>query len=67
MAPVRTERFPVMLSPSELAEIDGYRFKHQIGPRAEAVRRLIRSGLDEDATKAKGAGAPTPTPLKATN
>lgn len=66
MAPVRTQRFPMMLSPDEAKEIDDYRWKHQIATRADAVRRLIRAGLNEDAKKAEGTSAPTPAPSKAT-
>lgn len=40
-------RLMVLLPDDLLAEIDGYRRRDQdIPPRTEAIRRLIRAGLD---------------------
>lgn len=60
MAQVRTERFPLMLSPKEVEAIEGYRWNQKIESRAEAVRRLIAKGLD--AEKSEGPVAPTTSP-----
>jgi hypothetical protein len=48
----KTERLQLMMSPSELAAIDDWRYSHHIPSRAEAVRLLIQRSLDaENATK----------------
>ncbi|MCF1744706.1 hypothetical protein [Paradevosia shaoguanensis] len=53
----RSVKFQLMVSPSELAAIDEYRWSHRLPSRAEAVRHLVRAGMFQ---KAKGpASAPT--------
>ena len=41
----RGERLQIMLSPSELAVIDDFRFKAHMPSRAAAVRELLKRGL----------------------
>lgn len=41
----RGERLQIMLSPSELAAVDDFRFQHRMPSRAAAVRELFRLGL----------------------
>ena len=38
-------RLPVMVTRPEAEEIDEWRFKNRVPTRAEAIRRLIRLGL----------------------
>ena len=45
MNEARDERLQVMLSPEELAALDGFRFKHRMPTRAAAVRELLKLGL----------------------
>ena len=45
MNTAREERLQIMLSPSELAVIDDFRFKHRMPTRAAAVRELLKMGL----------------------
>lgn len=45
MNDMRDERLQVMLSPDELAAVDGFRFKHRMPTRAAAVRELLKLGL----------------------
>lgn len=66
MAAKRTERFPIMLTPQEVADIEGFRWKHRIKTQASAVRNLIEKGLAADAAKSEGPVAPTTSPSKAT-
>jgi hypothetical protein len=47
-------RVPLMITPSEVAAIDDWSFANRIRSRNEAIRRLIRAGLD--ALKAPGVG-----------
>ena len=42
----RDVRLPLMVSRTEAAAIDEYRFGQRIPTRAEAIRRLIELGLD---------------------
>ena len=51
---MRTVRLPVMVSPSEAAAIDEYRFANRISTRAEAIRRLIEAGLRAEACGGEG-------------
>jgi hypothetical protein len=39
-------RLPVMATRSEAEAIDAWRFKNRVPTRAEAMRRLIRIGLE---------------------
>ena len=45
MTDMRGERLQIMLSPSELALVDDFRFEHRMPTRAAAVRELLRLGL----------------------
>lgn len=40
-----------MLTPEEVQQIDDYRWENRIGTRSEAVRTLVRLGLNADANK----------------
>lgn len=44
----RSARFPIMLTKQEDEAIQAYRFGRQIGTKAEAVRILIRKGLEAE-------------------
>ncbi|NYT33901.1 hypothetical protein [Rhizobium sp. WYCCWR 11128] len=44
----KDQRIPLMAEPSLVDEIDTYRFTNRIGTRAEAVRHLIRLGLENE-------------------
>jgi uncharacterized protein len=47
VAPKHTERMQLVISPEELAAIDDWRRKQpDIPNRSEAVRRLVRKGMD---------------------
>lgn len=41
----RTEKFQLMMTPSEIEAIDDWGFKQRIRTRAEAIRRLCQIGL----------------------
>lgn len=47
MSEKKTERMIVVLSPSELEELDNWRFKNHIASRSEAVRQLIKNGINQ--------------------
>jgi hypothetical protein len=42
----RTERLTVSLSSEEIAAIDEFQFRAQIATRPDAVRELLKRGLD---------------------
>lgn len=42
----KEERVPLVMEPSLLERIDAYRFGLRIGSRSEAIRRLIKAGLE---------------------
>ena len=44
--PKKTERIGLVLSQDELKEIDDWSWSQRIRSRSEAIRRLIRVGLD---------------------
>ncbi len=54
MNDMRDERLQIMLSPSELALVDDFRFKHRMPTRAAAVRELLRLGLTVEPTDGDG-------------
>ncbi len=60
MATPELERIEVLLSPSELENIDDWRSELQVGSRGDAIRRLIKLGLK--ASGGDGAPAPIVTP-----
>lgn len=45
---LRDLRLVVMLNEQEDSEIQAYRFSRQIGSKAEAMRRLIKIGLEKE-------------------
>jgi metal-responsive CopG/Arc/MetJ family transcriptional regulator len=56
----KSERLPVLIEPSVAEAIDDFRFSRRIGSRAEAVRRLVLSGLRQEQTKtAEGTAIPS--------
>lgn len=44
----RDARIPIMMEPGLVERIDTFRFSNRIGTRAEAVRQLIKSGLEKE-------------------
>lgn len=49
---LRDIRSVVMLNEQEDKDIQAFRFARQIGSKAEAMRTLIRKGLEAETTKA---------------
>jgi len=49
---LRDIRFVVMLNEQEDKDIQAFRFARQIGSKGEAMRTLIRKGLEAETTKA---------------
>lgn len=45
MGDPKTDRVQLMMSPAEIAAIDDWMFAQRIRSRAEAMRRLIQTGL----------------------
>lgn len=43
---IRDQRVPILLTPSELKEIDDWSFDRRIRSRGEAIRQLIALGLE---------------------
>lgn len=43
---LKDQRISVMLTPSELKAIDDWSFDQRIRSRGEAVRRLVKAGLE---------------------
>jgi hypothetical protein len=52
----RTERIPLLMTPSELKALDDWAFANRIRSRGEAIRRLIEAGLN--ATENSSAASP---------
>lgn len=48
----KTFCFQLYFDKAMIAELDDFRFENRIHSRAEAVRRLIREGLDRKAAQA---------------
>lgn len=42
----RENRVPIMMSEAELTAVDDWRFTYRIATRSEAIRRLVRLGLN---------------------
>lgn len=42
---LRQNRVVMMMSDAELKAVDDWRFKHRIGSRGEAIRRLASEGI----------------------
>ena len=43
---LKTQRVTIMMSPTELSEIDEWSFDQRIRSRGEAIRQLIELGLE---------------------
>lgn len=54
----RSIKFQLMVSSSELAALDEYRWTHRLRSRAEAVRNLISIGVSEDEKGPAGTAIP---------
>jgi hypothetical protein len=52
----RTERIPLLMTPSEVKALDDWAFANRIRSRGEAIRRLIKVGLSKTPTDASPAG-----------
>ena len=52
----RGERLQIMLTESELAILDNFRFKNRMPSRAAAVRELLKRGLTSDGSQLSTAG-----------
>jgi metal-responsive CopG/Arc/MetJ family transcriptional regulator len=48
------QRVPLMMEASLLDQIDAYRLSKKIWSRAEAIRHLIRGGLEKEMPAAAG-------------
>lgn len=48
---LKSERFQMCLEKSTVEAIDEWSFKNRIRTRAEAIRMLVRKGLDEKEMK----------------
>ena len=44
----KEQRVPMVMEPSLLQQIETYRFGKRIGSRSEAIRQLIKSGLEKE-------------------
>lgn len=44
----KDERIPIMMEASLLERVETYRFTNRIGSRGEAIRRLVREGLEKE-------------------
>lgn len=44
----KEQRVPLVMEPSLLQRIDTYRFGLRIGSRSEAIRQLIKAGLEKE-------------------
>jgi|SRR5436305_4173201 hypothetical protein len=54
----RTERIPLLMTPSEVKALDDWAFANRIRGRGEAIRRLIEAGLGKPkATPSGGTGS----------
>ncbi len=49
----RSVRFSMLLEPSEVEELDDFRYRMRIPSRAEAVRYLIKLGLQSSTADQK--------------
>lgn len=48
---LRDKRVVLMMSTTELTSLDAWRHQNRIGSRAEAIRRLVVSGMQNDETE----------------
>jgi hypothetical protein len=42
----KTERIPVLMTPSDVKQLEEVRFATRVSSRAEVIRRLIHKGLE---------------------
>ena len=49
--PQEPERIAIPMDPELVALIDEYRWANRLPSRAEAIRQLVRKGLQKDPTK----------------
>ena len=54
----RTERIPLLMTPSEVKALDDWAFANRIRSRGEAIRQLIERGLAASANNPKSSSAP---------
>jgi len=47
-------RIPMVMEPSLLRKIEDYQFGKRLSSRSEAIRQLIRSGLEKEMPAAAG-------------
>ena len=47
-AAIRTERVLTLMTPAELHALDEWAHEHRIKSRGDAIRQLIRIGIDAD-------------------
>lgn len=59
----RTVRVQVVMTPSEVEEIDDWGFSHRIRSRSDVFRKLVLAGL-EALRKDEAVNPPTPRPGK---
>jgi len=52
---LKTERVTIMMPPSEMKAVDDWSFEMRIRSRGEAIRRLIRLGMEAAAKQEKEA------------
>lgn len=64
---LRGLRLVVMLNEQEDSEIQAYRFSRQIGSKAEAMRRLIKIGLEVERVATTGVEFGDQSPAEAEN
>jgi hypothetical protein len=60
----RTERIPLLMTPSEVKALDDWAFANRIRSRGEAIRRLIEAGLSKTSTTTPSGGGEPGEPDK---
>jgi metal-responsive CopG/Arc/MetJ family transcriptional regulator len=50
----KDERVPLMMEASLLDQIDGYRLAHKVWSRGEAIRKLVKVGLEKEMPASAG-------------
>lgn len=53
---LKTERIPIMCEKRLVDRIDDYSYTHRIRTRAEAIRQLIKAGLNNGKPETKKGG-----------
>lgn len=54
---LRTERVPIMMTKEEVVALDDWRFANRIDSRSDAIRKLVRAGLDAESKAPADVGA----------